>query len=182
MEVAESAELFAKERYSGTVRGDGVLHLDHLRGVVTRLKSLGISDEDIIASAWLYGIMNETGTAFDDIDKRFGSKIAVLVLALFRDSSIPKDKIDRQYIKQLKESPIEIKLIKLCDISTSLKDLKNAPWSKTRKTKYVKKVLHYLSIMKHNLSEAKSQYSGIQNIMYGINETVASYGQRPIIL
>ena len=182
MQVTESAELFAKERYAGRMRADGILQLDHLRGMVTRLKSLGISNQDVLAAAWLYCIMNETSTTFDEIDKRFGSKIAVMVLSSFRNNSIPKDQIEKQYIKQLRESPIEIKILKLCDISTSLKDLKNAPWSKTRKTKQAKKELHYLGIIKQELSEAKSQYPGIQNIINGINETSAAYGQRNIIL
>ncbi len=181
-QTIESAELFVKERYSNTARTDGVLHLDHLKGVVTRLKSLGISDEDILASAWLYGIMNEAKATFDEIDKRFGSKIAVLALASFRDNTIPKDQIEKQHVKQLKESPVEVKIIKLCDMSTSFKDLKNATWSKTKKTKYVKKELYYLNIMKQDLAKAKYQYPGIQNIVNGINETSATYGQRPFVL
>lgn len=182
MQISESAESFAKEKYASTKRKDGILHLDHLKGVVTRLKSLGIADSEVLAAAWLHTMIDDSVAPFDEIDRRFGSKISVLVLALSKDTSLAKDQIDKQYVKQLKESPIEAKLIKLCDISTSLKDLKNTILSKTKRTKQVKKEMHYLSLIKQEMSKVKLQYSGIQNIIDGINEISSSYGQRPIII
>ncbi|MFZ1076155.1 MAG: HD domain-containing protein [Nitrosotalea sp.] len=182
MQIIESAELFAKERHAGRIRNDNTPYLDHLKGMVNRLKNLGISDQEVLAAAWLHGIMEETNTTFDEIDKRFGSRIAVLVLASHKDKSLPRDQVEKQYIKQLKESPIEAKLIKLCDISTNLKDLKNATWSKTKKTKQVKKNLYYLNIIKLELSNNKTQYPEIQNIVNGINEVISTHGQRPIVL
>lgn len=182
MTLAESAEIFAKEKYGNATRADGIMYLDHLRGTVTRLKSLGVADQETIAAAWLTDIMNQNRITFDELDKRFGSKVAVLVLALSKDHNISKDQIEKQHTKQLRESPIEAKIIKLCDISTSLKNLKNSTWSKTRRTKQVKKEVHNLGIMKQDLSKAKDQYPGIQNIISGINEAILSYGQRPFVL
>ena len=182
MQITESAESFAKERYASAVRKDDVLYLVHLRGVVTRLKSLGISDHEVLAAAWLHGMINDAKTTFDEIYKRFGSRISVLVLALSKDTSLSKDQIYRQYLKQLKESPVEAKIIKLCDISTSLKDLKNASISKTRRVKQVKKEMHYLNILRPELGKAKMQYPGIQSIIDGINQTIASYDQSPVVL
>ncbi|MGB6463600.1 MAG: HD domain-containing protein [Nitrosotalea sp.] len=182
MQIIESAELFAKERHTSMTRKDGIPYLDHLKGMVNRLKNLGILDQEVLAAAWLHDIMEETNATFDEIDKRFGSRIAVLVLSSYKDKNLPKDQIEKQYIKQLKESPIEAKLIKLCDISTNLKDLKNITWSKTKKTKQVKKNLYYLNIIKSELSNSKAQYPEIQNILNGINEVISTYGQRPIVL
>ena len=182
MQIAESAESFAKEKYVNTKRKDGILYLEHLKGVVTRLKSLGITDSEVFAAAWLHTMIDDSVAPFDEIDRRFGSKISVLVLALSKDTTLVKDQIDKQYVKQLKESPIEAKLIKLCDISTSLKDLKNSILSKTKRTKQVKKEMHYLSMMKQDMSKAKLQYPGIQNIIDGINEIISSHGQRPVVI
>ena len=182
MQIIESAESFSKERHAGRTRNDNTSYLDHLKGMVNRLKNLGILDQEVLAAAWLYNIMETHNTTFDEIDKRFGSRISVLVLALYKDKSLPRDQIEKQYTKQLKESPIEVKLIKLCDISTNLKDLKNTTWSKTKKTKYVKKNLYYLNIIKSELSNNKTQHPGIQNIVDGINEVILTHGQRPIVL
>ena len=75
------AENFAKERHSGMLRKDGVTtHYEHLMGVVTRLKNLGVTDEDVLCAAWLHDIIEDTSTSFDEIDQRFGSRVGVLVL------------------------------------------------------------------------------------------------------
>lgn len=178
-----AVESFVRDTHSKMTRSNGATsYLDHLQGVVNRLKNIGVSDEEVLAAAWLHDIIEDTNTTFDEIDQRFGSRIAVLVLSLSKDKRLPKDQREKQYIKQLKDSPFEAKLIKLCDISSNLKDLKNAPWSKTKKTKEVKKKLYYLNVIKPDLIKNKSQILGIQGIIEGINDVIRSYGQRPIII
>lgn len=182
MQVSESAEMFAKERYGGTLRPDGTTYLSHLGGVVSRLKGLGITDQEVLASAWLHSIINDTSTSFDEVDKRFGSRTAVLVLALSLDRNLPRSEIEKQYVKQLRESPIEAKIIRLCDTSTTLKGLKSSGFSRTKKSKILKKELYYLSAIKRDLELAREQHPGIQAIMDGINEIASSNGQRPVLL
>jgi len=178
----ESAELFAKERHSGMTIDDNIPYWKHLEGVVNRLKNLGITDEDLLCAAWLHDSIENTITTFDDIEQRFGSKVAVLVLALSKDKNLSKGEREQQYVKQLKDASWEAKLIKLCDISANLKDLKNASWSKTKKSKEVKKKLYYLNLIKPELIKNKSQVPGIQGIMDGINEVLVSFKQRPVVL
>jgi hypothetical protein len=95
---------------------------------------------------------------------------------------LSKGEQEQQYVKQLKDASWEAKLIKLCDISANLKDLKNIPWSKTKKSKEVKKKLYYLNLIKSELIKNKSQVPGIQGIIDGINEVLISFNQRPIVL
>ena len=162
---------------------DGITpYYEHLASVVNRIKNLGISDEDVISASWLHDIIDYTETSFDELEQRFGSKVAVLVLAVSRDRSLPRAKQEEQYVKQLKEASFEAKLIKLCDISASLRDLKNSPFSKTRKTKEVKKMTFYLNIIKSDLIKNKSQVPGIVSLSNGINDMISAYGQRPIVL
>ena len=124
----QSAENFAKERHSAITRKDGVTpYHEHLSGVIARLKNLGVTDEDVLCAAWLHDTIEDTNTTFDDIDKRFGSKVSVLVLALSKDKTQHKSKQEEQYVRQLREASFEAKLIKLCDISANLKDIKNMP-------------------------------------------------------
>lgn len=183
MSKVHAAENFAKERHSRTTGNDRIVsYYEHSGAVVNRLKNLGISDEVVISSAWLHDIIDFTETSFDELYQRFGSKIAVLVLSVSRDKSLPKAKQEEQYVRQLKEASFEAKLIKLCDISASLRDLKNSSFSKTKKTKEVKKMTFYLNIIKSDLIKNKSQIPGIANLINGINDMISTYGQRPIVL
>ena len=183
MSKSHAAENFAKERHSGMTGNNGMTpYYEHLAAVVARLKNLGISDEDVISSSWLHDIIDYTETSFDELDQRFGSKVAVLVLSVSRDKSLPRAKQEEQYVKQLKEASFEAKLIKLCDISASLRDLKNSSFSKTKKTKEVKKMTFYLNVIRSDLIKNKSQVPGIVSLINGINDMISGYGQRPIVL
>ena len=175
------AENFAKERHSGMLRKDGVTtHYEHLMGVVTRLKNLGVTDEDVLCAAWLHDIIEDTSTSFDEIDQRFGSRVAVLVLSLSKDRLLPKGQQEEQYIKQLRESSFEAKLIKLCDISANLKSIKSSSLSKTKKGKTVRKILNYFKAIKPDLIKNKTLV--ITSLIDGINEVTASFGHKPISL
>jgi len=103
-----------------------------------------------------------------------------LVLSLSKDRSLPKARQEEQYVKQLKEASLEAKLIKLCDISANLKDIKNAPLSKTKKVKIIRKILYYLNAIKPDLVKNKASVPGIQSLTEGINDLVVSFGQKPI--
>lgn len=182
MSKIQLAENFAKERHSGMTGKDGITpHYEHLAAVTSRLKNLGIGDDDVISASWLHDIIDYTQTSFDELDQRFGSKVAVLVLAISKDKSLPRAKQEEQYVKQLKHASLEAKIIKLCDISASLRDLKNAQFSKTKKIKEIKKMLFYLNVIKPDLIKNKTQVPGIISLINGINEMIVSYGQRPII-
>ena len=181
MSKLQSAENFAKERHSAITRKDGIDHHGHLAGVVARLKNLGITDEDVLASAWLHDIIDDTETSFDELDQRFGSKVAVMVLSISKDKNLPRTKQEEQYVKQLKESTSDAKLIKLCDISASLRDLKSVSVSKTKRIKEVKKKIFYLNVIKSDLIINKSKVPGIGSLINGINEMISGYGLRPII-
>lgn len=183
MDKLQAAENFAKEIHAGIIRKDDVTPLyDHLSGVVARLKNLGVTDEDVLAAAWLHDTLEDTKTSFADLDSRFGSKVAVLVLALSKDMNLPKARQEEQYVKQLKEASLEAKLIKLCDISANLKDIKNAPLSKTKKVKTIRKILHYLNSIKPDLAKNKASVPGIQGLTDGINDLVVSFGQKPVTI
>jgi (p)ppGpp synthase/HD superfamily hydrolase len=177
----QSAENFAKERHLGRTIDD-ISHYVHLSAVVARLKNLGITDQDTISAAWLHDIMEYTTTSFDEIDQRFGSKVAILVLSISKDKSLTKSKQEEQYVKQLKDAPIEAKIIKLCDISANLKDLKASSFSKSRKIKEMKKSLFYLNVIKSDLARNIVQIPGITGLVNGINDTIVPYGLRPVMI
>ena len=182
-DIILGAKKFAQEKHKNQKRKDGVTpYSDHLEGVVNRLKNLGFTDKDVLCAAWLHDIIEDTDVTFDQINERFGREVAVIVLSLSKDQNILKKDREVQYINQLKDASFQTKIIKLCDISANLKDLANAPISKTQKNKQIKKILHYLRIIKNDIIENKSEYPKIQEIIDGINTICVKFNQKPILI
>lgn len=182
-DIVLKAKKLAHEKHKNQKRKDGVTpYSDHLEGVVNRLKNLGITDKNILAAAWLHDIIEDTDVTFDQINEKFGREIAVIVLSLSKDKSVAKKEIEQTYTNQLKNAAIDAKIIKLCDISANLKDLSNAPISKTQKNKQVKKIIHYMRIIKNDISEKQSQYPKIAEIIDGINTICSKFHQKPIVI
>ena len=180
MTKVESAEFFAKARHKGMAKKDGVTtYSSHLESVVSYLKSLGVTDEDVLCSGWLHDTIEDTDTTFDDLYERFGKKVAVLVSTLSKDRKLPKKERELLYVKQLKDAPLDAKIIKLCDISANLKVFTSSKISKNQKKKSINKIINYLRVIKTDIIENQSNYPKISNILNGINDTLVKNGQKP---
>lgn len=179
--IVLKSKKFAMDRHKNQKRNDGTtLFVDHLEGVVNRLKNIGITNEDILSAAWLHDIIEHTNTSFNEINEIFGNSISVLVLSLSKDSNIAKKDIESQYVSQLKNAPFQSKIIKFCDISANLKDIVNSKMSKTQKNKKIKKLFFYLNVIKKDIIESKANYPKIQDMVDGINSIGAQFRQKPI--
>jgi len=182
LELVKNAELFAKKKHSGMMRKDGTTpYSKHLTDVVNRLKSLGVIDEELLCAGWLHDTIEDTDTTFDDLHEQFGSRVVVLVTSLTKDVSLTRKKREQIYVKQLKEASFDAKLIKLCDISANLSDLKNWNASKSKKLRQVRKVRHYLTIIKNDLL-SYSDYPKITTLLESINKILKQFGQKTISL
>ena len=181
--IVTRAKKFACEKHKNQKRKDGITPFsDHLEGVVNRLKNLGVTNQDILSAAWLHDTIEHSDTTFDEINTIFGNSISVIVLSLTKDSQLSRGQRELQYIQQLKNSTFQSKIIKFCDISANLKDIVNSPLSKTQKNKQVKKLFHYLRIIKRDLSEHSSNYPKMKELIDGINSVGSKFRQRPIII
>ena len=182
-ETLTKAIEFAHKKHQHQKRPDGVTpFLDHLEGVVNRLKNIGIANQNILSAAWLHDTIEKTDTTFEEIDGIFGNTISVLVLSLTKDKNLPKKRQEIQYINQLKNASKDSKIIKLCDASASLKEIAKAPISRNQKNKQVRKIFHYIRVIKNDLVEAKERYPKIQELIDGINSVGKEFRIRPIIL
>ncbi len=145
-------------------------------GVVFRLKSIGISHEQILCSA----ILSQTRASFDELFERFGREVAVMSTAISRDHSLPKKRQEEAYVEQLKAAPWEAVLIKLCEISANLKVIKESQLSRTKRSKLLKQNIHYLNVLKTNIAENRDKVLGLDKLLDGANETIAHFGHRTI--
>ena len=183
MSKLESAEMFAKTKHGGMTRKDGITqYFSHLESVVSYLKSLGVTDEDVLCSGWLHDVIEDTDTTFDELYERFGKKVAVLVSTLSKDKKLPKKERERLYVEQLKSAPLEAKIIKLCDISDNLKDLANSKISKNQRKKTINQKLNYLKVIKNDITENKLNYPKVSNLIKGINDVLVKNGQKHVII
>lgn len=155
---------------------------NYLIGIADRLKNLGVSDEDTISAAILCQIINDSKASFNEIDERFGSRIAVMVLSLSKDKKLPKAIQEEQYLKQIREAVIEVKMIKLCEISANVKRLKNTSLSHGKKVKQLKKNMYYLNIIKSDLIKSKKDYPMLEILISGINDVLIQFKQNPVLL
>ncbi|HEY5735070.1 MAG TPA: HD domain-containing protein [Nitrosopumilus sp.] len=180
MDLVKSAELFAKNKHSGQFKLDGITpYSKHLDDVVNRLKSLGVIDKQLLCAGWLHDTIDNTDTTFDDLYEQFESEITVIVSSLSKDMTLPRKKREQAYVIQLKEISFNAKLLKLCDISANLSDLKNYEASKSKKLRQVKQKRHYLNIIKNDLI-GNSNYPYIQSLLESANLIFIKYGQRPL--
>jgi (p)ppGpp synthase/HD superfamily hydrolase len=182
LELLKNCELFAKKKHSGAmVKYSTTPYSKHLEDVVNRLKSLGVIDEEILCAGWLHDVMNNTDTSFDDLFEQFGSRITVLVSSLSKDLSLSRKQQETVYVKQLKETSFDSKLILLCDISANLSDLKNHESSKSKKLRIIRQKRHYLTIIKNDLI-CNSNYPKITSLIETIDDILKKFGQRPILV
>lgn len=177
----EKAKKFALEKHKNQKRPDGITPFHkHLEGVVFRLKNLGVTNIEILSSAWLHDVLEKSDTTFDEVNDIFGNSISVTVLSLTKNPTLSSKEIESQYVQQLKNAPPGAKLIKLCDISANLKDISASSISKTQKNKKIRKLFHYLRVIKNDLSKQKENYPKIQELIDGINVVGSKYRQRPV--
>lgn len=175
------AKNFAKKKHFGQLKKDGITPVyKHLEAVVDKLRYIGITDEIILSAAWLHDVLESTKTTFDELEILFGRKIALLILPLTKDNKLPKNAREKQYLKQLKESSLNAKLIKLCDAASNLEDIHNSNLSHRVKTKKIIKILHYIKVIKSDIFKNIKKYPNLGKLIHAINQVVICYNQKPI--
>jgi len=177
----ELAETLARKKHMGQLRKDGITPFsEHLECVVDTLKQLGIKDQEVLCAGWLHDSIENADTAYDELSPIFGKTVALLVVSLTKDSSLPKKQRELQYVKILKNSPLDAKIIKLCDISSNLNAIHKSGLSNRMKAKKVRQINYYLDVIKNDIFENISCYSNVESILTGINNILFHYGLQPV--
>ena len=182
-EKINKAKFFALGRHKDQFKIDKETSFsNHLEGVVSRLKNLGITDPDVICAAWLHDVLEHTETDFDELNQIFDNKISVIVLSLSKNRKLSKKEQEIQYVKQLKEASFHAKIIKFCDVSTNLKEVLNSKISKSQKKKKIRKLVHYARVMVKDISDNKDKIPKIQEIVNFINLIAKQHHLKPLTL
>ena len=154
----------------------------HLRDVVNNLEMMGIKDESILCAGWLHDSIEDTSFDFDDVSKSFGKKIAQIVSDLTKETRLPKNQQEKNYLKQLSASSWQAKVVKFADILANISDLKNSELTKKQKIVQVKYKIKYLNAIKSGIIIHKSKIPNLPQTENLLNLVLAQYGQRKITL
>jgi len=134
---------FAGRAHLGQLRKDGKTpYVSHVFRVAMTLSQLfGVKEEEILTAAVLHDTIEDTTTDFDDIEERFGLRVAEWVALLSKDMRMPHGKREDAYLRQLAQAPYEVKLIKLADMYDNLLDsqfcAEGNPAHTLRKTEHI---------------------------------------------
>jgi (p)ppGpp synthase/HD superfamily hydrolase len=93
--LTEAALLFAGERHEGQLlEGEQAPFVEHPLEVASLLSAAGYPDE-VVASGVLHDVLESTDTPADELEHRFGPRVAELVRAVSEDDSI-EDRKERK--------------------------------------------------------------------------------------
>ena len=154
----------------------------HLRDVVNNLEIMGITDESILCAGWLHDVIEDTSFDFDDVSKSFDVKIAQIVSDVTKETRLPKNQQEKNYLKQLVESSWQAKVVKLGDILANISDLKNSELTKKQKIVQVKYKIKYLGAIKSGILKNKSKIPHLFEAENLLNFVLEQYDQRKITL
>jgi hypothetical protein len=98
--LTQAAVEFARERHSGQVRAtDGAPFLAHPIEVASILERSHYPDQ-VVAAAVLHDVLEQTSTAPEELEQRFGSQVAELVITLSDDPSIGDERERRAALRE----------------------------------------------------------------------------------
>jgi len=89
----------------------------------------------LIETALLHDTIEDTSATYEELAERFGSNIADGVMALSKNSDLPKEEQMSDSIQRIKNQPKEIWMVKLAD---RISNLQNPPahWDKYKIRRY----------------------------------------------
>ena len=106
----EFAKLVHRNQKYGTLP-----YTSHLEDVYSTLKNqLGVSDETILASAWLHDSIEDTETTYETLLLQFGKEVADLVLTVTNEKGKNRKEILEKTAPKIKNNEAAL-VIKLAD-------------------------------------------------------------------
>ncbi len=134
-----SAYEFAAKAHEGQKRSSGQAYIIHPLAVAYILLELGM-DTDTICAALLHDVVEDTPVTLENLKKRFGQDVAMLVDGVTKLNKIPIFSREEQQAENVRKillamsQDIRVMIIKLCDRLHNMRTLKYRPLDKQRNT------------------------------------------------
>lgn len=167
------AASFAARAHRHQLRKDGqtpyVAHPFRVCLIVRHV--FGIDEPDLLTAALLHDTIEDTTTDFDDIEERFGTKVAGCVAALTKDMRLPEAEREEAYIDALAVAEPAVKIAKLADIFDNLTDSRHLSNQSRQRT--IERTRKYLAALDRNLPDIARQPLAIVRQL--LDEVVGSH-------
>jgi guanosine-3',5'-bis(diphosphate) 3'-pyrophosphohydrolase len=134
---------FASRKHRDQRRKDaeGSPYINHPIAVAHVLATEGgVTDAQVLVAAILHDTVEDTKTTFDELEARFGARVAGLVRELSDDKSLQQDERKRRQIQHAAAASPGAKQIKLGDKICNVRDITDTPpadWSPARRLEYL---------------------------------------------
>jgi len=101
---------------------------------------------------------------------------------LTKETRLPKNQQEKNYLKQLSASSWQAKVVKFADILANISDLKNSELTQKQKIIQVKYKIKYFCAIKSGIIENKSKIPHLSEAENSLNLVLDQYDQRKITL
>lgn len=120
----------SEECHKGQTRDEGTSYIVHpIRVGLILLDELGIIDAESIITALLHDVVEDSDIAEEELEARFGAKVAHAVKMLTKpvDDDLSKDERNKLYMESLAKAEPAIQRIKLSDRLDNVRGLHLSP-------------------------------------------------------
>ena len=126
------------QRRKGVAAEPYVNHLTEVADLAAR--ATGGADAEVIVAAVLHDTVEDTDTTFEEIEARFGPRVAALVAEVTDDKSLPKAERKQAQVEHAAHASPGAKIIKLADKTSNLRAMAVSPpkgWPAERRAEYL---------------------------------------------
>lgn len=127
----DQATAFAEARHGDQTRPAGEPYIEHLLEVTRVLvEAIGITDVDLLRTAVLHDVVEDTGCTLDEVRERFGDRVATLVdwvTKPARREDESREQARAAYLDRLRSAPDDAVLVKLADRLSNVQRLDTHP-------------------------------------------------------
>lgn len=156
----------ADEAHEGQMRSSGEKYITHPLSVASILLDYCM-DTDTICAALLHDVVEDTDTSLDDIRRKFGEDVAVMVDGVTKIGQVPLNTKEEQQAENIRKilmamsKDIRVIIIKLADRLHNMRTLYARPPHKQRKTSL--ETMNFYAPIAHRLgmSDVKEEMESI---------------------
>ena len=114
---------FAKEKHEGQVRDEGTPYYEHIKGTMEILiKEANTREDEVLTVAALHDILEDTDCTYEELEAKFGKRVADCVQLLTREEGQSFD----DYAKEIFENN-EFKYARKVKLADRLHNLRSLP-------------------------------------------------------